>query len=242
MKNIILRRLVAFTLIEMLVVMGIIVLMGSLIVPAVSGSLKGTALNQSSQTLLAAFNNAQQTALAKGQTMELRVFLTLDPDASNASTGTPPTPGQANSSSPYKIRAVQLYAVQTNPNPGQSAAALIYTPLTKLDFLPSSIIIDSGTTLSSLCNATAYPTLGETGAPTTSVSPTHPSLPRVKTNYSYYKIDFRADGTTSLNPNVSWFLTLHALSSGDVMTSPPSNFYTVELDPVQGSTRSFRPM
>ena len=78
------RRSPGFTLIELLVVMGIIVLIGAMVVPAVGGSLKGTALNQATQTVLSQFNNAQQVAIAKGQTMELRLYLMPNPESAPA--------------------------------------------------------------------------------------------------------------------------------------------------------------
>ena len=214
----------AFTLIELLVVMGIIVLIGALVVPAVSGSLKGNALTQASQTLVAQINNAQQNALAKGQMVELRLFYCADPNSPTASSSTDIN-GMA-------VRGLQIYVAQTNLDT-TSTKALAYSPLTKIEFLPNAMIIDSGTTLSSLCSPTNYS--GNNS------SWDQPNLARIGTNYKYYRVQFLPDGTTTLNPNGSWYVTLHALLGGDKLSVPPSNFFTVEIDPVQGSTRTFRP-
>ena len=247
MKKISAQRPSAFTLIELLVVMGIIVLMGALVVPAVSGSLKGSGLTQASQTLLAAMNNAQQTAIARGQTMELRLFLTPDPYSPTSGT----TNAGSSAQSSWQIHGVQLYARQTNPA-GTGNATVKYVPVTKLEFFPSGIVVDRGTgnlatTLSSICDSTYNTDSSHFVQSSSSTDYLHPVLPRVSLSYSYYIVRFRADGSTSLDPNKSWFLTVHGSvpnsppGTTDQLTSPPSNFFTVELDPVQGSTRTFRP-
>ena len=237
MKKQISPRSKGFTLIELLVVMGIIVLIGAMVVPAVGGSLKGTALNQATQTLLSQVNNAQQVALAKGQSMELRVYLMPNPELATADSLTYPGPPSPGTTSQWAVRGLQLFSVQSNPLvAGSSPTSLSYTPVTKLEILPNSIIIDCGTTLSSICGLTQVQ--GDTKSSQTTV----PKLPHIGTNYRYYAIDFRADGTTTLNPNQSWFMTLHNLTDGDNRTTPKSNFVTVEIDPIQGSTRTFRPM
>lgn len=229
-----LRRFAAFTLTEMLVVMGIIVLMGALIVPAVSGTLKGTALSQASQTLIAQLNNAQQTALAKGQSIQVRLYLMGDTEAATADQETQNT---------WKVRGIQLFTQQPNLDTSTvKDRPVVYTPFSKMELFPNAIIIDQGTgnsgnSLTTLCdmnNTTMY-------MPKGSADYLMPKLPRVGTNYAYFYFQFRPDGSTTLDATKQWYATLHTLVSGDKLTAPPSNFFTVSIDPVQGSTRVFRP-
>lgn len=229
----------AFTLIELLVVMGIIVLMGTLIVPAVGGALKGNALTQSSQNLVAQFNNAQQLALAKGQTIEMRLFMCGDPDS--------PTADKEDSST-WKLRGVQLYTVQ--PNQDVTTVATIkqkYAPITKLEFMPNSILMDAGSaaggsTLTTLCD----PSLLRDHTDTEDYQ--HPKLPRIGLGYKYYHFLFHSDGSTDLQGNKSWYVTLRNLvnddkaNNGDKLQKVPNNFFTVLIDATQGTTRTFRPM
>lgn len=228
MKNPVCRP-AAFTLVELLVVMAILILMATLVVPAVSGSLKGTALTQASQTLLSQLNNAQQTALAKGQSIQVRLYLMGDPDSVTADQAVDTT---------WKVRGIQLFTQQPNLDADTvQTTPMVYTPFTKMELFPTAVVIDNGTILSSLCDSTntlMYMPKGSSGY-------LLPKLPRVGANYAYYYFKFRPDGSTSLNASKSWFLTLHNLVNGDKLPQPPSNFFTISIDPVQGSTRVFRP-
>ncbi len=232
------RRSRAFTLIELLVVMGIIVLMVALVIPAVSGALKGSALNQAAQTLQSQFNSAQQIALAKGLPIEMRLYACGDPDSATADKADSKT---------FMVQALQLYSVQPNLDPATvKDIKQRFTPITKVEFLPRSIIVDNYITLSSICDATDKKHFRDVETnDVASDAYLHPKLPRIGSNYQYYHIQFRPDGTTDLDPNKSWFVTLHNTTNGvvgDKLPAPPSNFFTLELDATQGSTRTFRPM
>ena len=67
-------------------------------------------------------------------------------------------------------------------------------------------------------------------------------LPRVGANYRYVALRFHPDGSTDLLPTAGpWFLTLHDEVQGDGLAQPPANFSTIEMDPVNGSLKFFRP-
>jgi uncharacterized protein (TIGR02596 family) len=131
----------------------------------------------------------------------------------------PEVPGAASS-----FRALQALEV---------VKANVVLPLEKLQPLPTAIIIDSAQSLSSLLDKNKRTKVTATAA--------SPPLPRVGTNYSYIALRFRPDGSTDLLPTADWFLTLHSETNGDGLATPPANFVTVDIDPVSGTLKFFRP-
>lgn len=124
--------------------------------------------------------------------------------------------------SPSRFRGMQILEVI-------NARAL--SPLDKVQPLPTTVIIDASATLSSLFDpAHKTPVLGAD------------ALPRVGTNYQYIALRFRPDGSTDLLPTQGpWFLTIHEEIYGDGLTRPPANFTTMEIDPINGGVKFFRP-
>ena len=63
------------------------------------------------------------------------------------------------------------------------------------------------------------------------------------TSYVAKAVQFRPDGSTSLDPTIanSWFLTLHASRISPTTSEPPNNFITIRLDPVSGINRRYQP-
>ena len=109
--------------------------------------------------------------------------------------------------------------------------AHVAAPLDKVQSLPESTIIDAAPGLSSVVDPAKR-----------TLSAGVDSLPRVGTSYKYVALRFRPDGSTDLLPTAgSWFLTLHDETSGDGLTQPPANFSTIEIDPVNGALKFFRP-
>jgi hypothetical protein len=49
------------------------------------------------------------------------------------------------------------------------------------------------------------------------------------------------NGSTDLKPTEKWFVTIHGQEAKEESSSPPSNFFTIQVDPINGATRSFRP-
>jgi len=69
-----------------------------------------------------------------------------------------------------------------------------------------------------------------------------PELPRgIKRQYRYVAFRFQPDGSTNLAPKTSWYVTLHQLKDKVTGKIPPPNFFTLQIDPVSGTTRPFRP-
>ena len=56
----------------------------------------------------------------------------------------------------------------------------------------------------------------------------------------YLSLRFLPDGSTELPEGSPWFITL-VLQDTEAKPDVPANFYTVQIDPVTGRVRSFRP-
>ena len=129
----------------------------------------------------------------------------------------PETPG-----SPNSFRAVQVLEVFNARGISQ---------VDRAQLLPNAMIIDASPALSSLLDP---------GKRTILAGST--PLPRAGTNYQYAALRFRPDGSTDLLPTQGpWFLTVHDETKGDNLTKAPTDFATVEIDPINGSLKYFRP-
>lgn len=205
----------AFTLLEMLVVMAIIVILIALVSPAVSTIARGSQLTQSSDKLVAILTLAQQAATARNQSVEVRFFQYGDlsvpgESATNAASG--------------KFRALQLYLINDNGTA---------TPFDRVETFSGGIIADSGTNISTLLTSTQRKTW-------TVTDPQVP-LPRAGNFYNCYAFRYRPDGSTSLLATDNWFITLHSIIDGDARTAPPSNYATIQVDPIGGAISVYRP-
>jgi uncharacterized protein (TIGR02596 family) len=129
----------------------------------------------------------------------------------------PETPGSSSS-----FRALQTLEVIN---------ARAISPLDKVQPLPASTIIDASPTLSSVLDPGKR-----------AMAPGTDPLPRIGTSYLYVALRFHPDGSTDLLPTAgAWFLTVHDEVQGDGLARPPANFVTLEIDPINGSLKFFRP-
>ncbi|HSI85104.1 MAG: Verru_Chthon cassette protein D [Candidatus Methylacidiphilales bacterium] len=69
--------------------------------------------------------------------------------------------------------------------------------------------------------------------------------PTGATTYPYHYFQFRPDGSTNLaasSPgNDTWHVMLYNLQQPPTADTPPANYATIQLDPVTGRTKTFRP-
>ena len=218
----------AFTLVEMLVVMGIILILLSLVVPAVTTLLKGNDLTQGGEDVANQLGVARQLSLTQNHPVEVRFYQYGDPSKSGES-ATNPNVG--------KFRALQTFSI---------SEAGVATPIDRVHKLPNSVIIDSGSTLSTLI-AKATTSSGTSGSgPTLTSSPQTLSLPDVGKTYNSVAFRYFPDGSTNLPLAAgttvnSWFLTVHSFQYGDNPSTVPPNFLTIQIDASNGNTREFRP-
>lgn len=219
------QRQRAFSLIELIVVIGIIVLIAGFTVPAATTILRGTQITQASGTLVGQLNLARQQALTKNRAIEVRIYRFGDPE----------TPGEdVNIPATGKFRAMQLFEVLENG---------VSVPLDKAQMLPNTVIFahseDEGVGLSSIIDSATGGKPKRPGKQDRAA----PRLPRgIDYKYEYISFRFLQNGSTDLVPTDTWYLTLIGLNDRlKAHDEPPPNFFTVQVDPVSGSTRSFRP-
>jgi uncharacterized protein (TIGR02596 family) len=227
------HRTRAFSLIELLVVIAVIGIVASFAIPAVQGSLRGSALTTSAGMLTDQMSLARQHALSKNRVVEVRFYRYADGEQPGEDVEDPTT---------GHFRAFQLFEV------GESA---IVIPIGKVQRLPETIIMNPGEKLSTIIGEDIETKLVKS---TDLDKKLDPELPRgVKHNYEYRSFRFNPDGTTSLSPTGKldgaskggrWFITVHAfqdLSRTDDNQKAPPNFFTWMIDPVSGTSKIFRP-
>jgi uncharacterized protein (TIGR02596 family) len=205
-------RWMAFSLIEMLLVMVIMGMLAALAIPSSMAMMSGMRLTTAGRTIVDKLTMARQRAIARNHTVEVRFYQYGDAaageDVSAASAG--------------KYRAFQFWEFDDSGK---------YVALGKLERLPSSVIIDSNALLTSLFNVSAGVRTGGTNG----------SLPEVGTAYNFIAFQFRPDGSTNLTPNSLWFLSLHDIRNGDSLAVLPANYYTIQIDSSNGHIKSYRP-
>jgi uncharacterized protein (TIGR02596 family) len=216
----------AFSMVELIVVISIIVIIAAFTIPAASTMLRGSQLTQASQIMVDQMSLARQIALGKNRSVEVRFYRYGDPEI----------PGEdKNDPSTGDFRAIQLFEVL------ESGATV---PLNKFQPLPPTVIM-SPEDLSSLIDENVM------GKPknATKDDDSAPELPRgIGRKYEWVSFRFLQDGSTNLKQTSSWFVTLHrARRSPDEKFTKQSldkdvpNFFTLQIDPVSGTTKSFRP-
>ena len=210
-------RRAAFSLIELVVVIAIIAIIATFTVPAATTILRGSALTQASQTLTDQISYARQRALSRNLAVEVRFYQYADPEAPGEKVSDPTT-GQ--------YRAMQLFEVV------ESGVAV---PLDKSQRLPISVVIEPNATFSTLISAASQ-------IPAKRPVASDPELPRgVAKNYNYVSFRFQQDGSTNLAPATQWFVTIRNLTDKVTGSTPPPNFFTLQIDPVSGAVKGFRP-
>jgi uncharacterized protein (TIGR02596 family) len=232
-----------FSLIELIVVMAIIGILASFVVPAATTMVRGSQLTSASQVLVDQISYARQLALSKNESIEVRFLQYADPEIPGEKVSDPTT---------GKFRGIQVMEVTPSGIP---------IPVGKLQTLPPGVMMNPNSQYSSIIG----------GASASPITPTHannndPPLPRnIQLQYNYVAFRFFPDGSTNLaspqsisqttlvtdNSATTWFITMHAINDLPKLTGSSSssgsspfqsiNFFTLQIDPISGSTMSYRP-
>jgi uncharacterized protein (TIGR02596 family) len=211
-------RLASFTLVEMLVVIAIISILAFLAIPSVMSLERSSDLTSGSNNLISQLSLSRDVAMARNCEVEFR-FYEL-PDVSAPPNG-PPT----------VFRAFQSFSLDEN--------GLQTNAITKVVFLPDQVCMVNNNSVSTLLMTQnpPYAVAGSVGA-----APLGYYAPG---SYGYVAFHFKPDGSTDLNPNPtfsSWHLSLANLHDpAQAGLGLPANFVTIQIDPVSGRVRYFRP-
>ena len=209
-----------FTLVELIIVIGIMALISALALPATGKLMGSSRLSQAAQLLVNELSLARQQAITRNCEVEVRLYQFGDPDVPGE---TPSSPGTG------KYRALQTFNIMES---GSAAA------LGKIHRLAPSVMIDAGGLSSIISSSGASPSV-PTAATGNALGL---SIPKVGTQYNAVCFRFLPDGSARLKPqNGKWFLTLHGSEAGDGLTSPPPNFFTVQINALNGHIQTFRP-
>lgn len=229
------RLSAAFTLVEMITVVGIIALLVALATPALVDVIRATRLNSSGDSLSNRLSLAQQSAVAKSNEVEMRFYKYVD-------SGNPDASGEP---------LFYAYQVVDVPNGADPRA------LSEVYYLDSGIVLSALTKFSPMLQTTAEQTPDSTGKylfkPATGLPPS---------SVKYAAIRFYPDGSCRLlttasgssgstnatatataytvKPLPESFLTV--VESRSVNDSQaPNNFYCLQLDFYTGKVRTYRP-
>jgi uncharacterized protein (TIGR02596 family) len=220
----------AFSLIEILIVVGIIGIISSFAVPAATKMIRGSDVTRASQMLTDQLSTARQIAVSRNKQVEVRFLRFADPEQPGESVGT---------AASWKVRGIQLMEVTSSGVP---------VPIGSMQRLPNTMVINDGP-FSSLFGSTsakplAFKAPGE-------IDPPMPRLPADKAKrYTFASFRFLPDGSTNLKLNENWYITMHSIADAVKLDVAPAdaadairsiNYFTVQIDPVSGATRSYRP-
>ncbi len=214
------RRL-AFSLIELIIVITVIGIIATFTIPALNTVLKGSYLSQGSSMLVGQLNLARQQAISRNRQVEVRFYRFADPEIPGEKVDDPAT---------GSFRAMQLFDIR-------DGAAI---PIDKIQRLPGPIIFGYSTDkgISSIIDGTIYVRKAGSGT----YGGADPRLPRVELKYEYVPLRFMPDGSTDRKATEKWYITVvEANAKQTTATKPPPNFFTVQVDPVSGATRNYRP-
>ncbi|MFV0338374.1 MAG: Verru_Chthon cassette protein D [Chthoniobacterales bacterium] len=107
------------------------------------------------------------------------------------------------------------------------------TPLDRPSYFPPQVKISENTDYSNILDDSRSDITSGSG------SDIGLSLPGVGTNYSYRAFRFRPNGTTTLASPI--FATLQPSNARSEGNAPAANWFTVQVDSLNGSIQTFRP-
>lgn len=187
-------------------------LLAAISIPALTSVMNSYNLSSAGQSLLGQLTLARQDALANNCAVQVRFYQT--PNAKGA----------------MVYRAIQIFRETSD-----AGGAAKVTPLTSPSLLPDGIWIVYN---SAQTNASTLFNTATSGARASAGDPAYPlPPPNGVSPYIYFR--FRPNGRTDLaSPSL---ITIAVESAPLVANSLPANFITLQIDPVNGSIRSYQP-
>ena len=202
----------AFSLVEMLVVLGVIALVTAATAPTLFNMMKANRLSAAGEDIVNRISLAQQLAVSRNQEVDLRFYAFEDPEMPGSAAG-------------YRSTLI----VAPSADPSVERAGTPAKILSEMSLIKSGIVIGDSTTLS--------PILSE---PTRVAKSDDEKY--IKTDAATYKvIKFFPDGTCDLGnvQNKSYFTLVEErdVRGGDV----PKNFFAIQIDRYTSRVVTHRP-
>jgi uncharacterized protein (TIGR02596 family) len=201
----------AFTLVELITVLAIMSVLMLIAMPSIVGTLQANRLTSAGEGLMYRLSRLQQEVATSNHAGEIR-FYRFEMEGVRG------------------FHAYQLFAHDAKSGELRALENPIY-------FKDSNLTVVEGA-LSPLLEPAAHGT-AEGVWPKSAVDEPFKSL-----NAEYFRISFLPNGTTSLSaPLRQCYLTLASEEggSGEQGARPPANYYTIQVDPVTGRARAYRP-
>lgn len=202
------QRRSGFTLIEILVVISIASILLTLAANVANDVVLANQVTSAGEIVSDELRLARHTAIARDRVVEVRFYKPSVPNSFGEEVG---------------VNALQAFMFDEDN--------VTARPVREARPLPEGVKVSEDATLSSLItdnrlkndwkDGDAQIPLGDAG-----------------TDYVAYRIRFLPDGSTDLDSQQQWFLTVHPRNSRE---TPPPNYVTVQVKPVRGTVRSFRP-
>jgi len=219
----------------MVMVLAIILVIASFAIPSTTGILKGSRLTEAGQLLTDQIVLSRQISLSTNHPVEVRFYCYGDPEV----------PGEnAESADSGNYHGMQAFEIKESGT----------VPLGAVMRLPTSVVIDKDTsTYSTLLKGVEVGGATLSPVKSTGAALGNP-IPRVGSNGKAYKsVSFRflPDGSTDLpkldtrldgsgSAAAAWFLTLHDVTDQPTAGGAPKDFFTIQVDPLNGNIHSYR--
>ena len=224
------RSIRAFTLIEMLVVVAIVVLLLAFSQPALSRTLMASKLSGAGESLMGAISEAQQLAFANNLPVDLRFFKTPNAFGENAA-----------------YRSYQIFKI-TQVTTGMGVDATIeevLVPSGNLVNLPENILIVADDELSPAFQGEGLPdTREDSGNGYSGVQGATYQAWRFMPDGSCRKVGQSQNQMATLtyqNLTQSFFTITSESGQPITVANLPKNFFTIQVDPFTGKARSYKP-
>ncbi len=220
----------AFTLIETLVVVSIIVLILAMSAPSLMQSMNASKLSSAGDSVVGFFGEAQQMAMSQNLPVEVRFFKYKTP-----------------LNEVVNFRAYQMFKVTTPPATGGGTAVTeVIQPVGTMVRFPTGIVLLDNTTLSPALTGSSITDRIPGGDGTYSgVQGAEYCALRFMTDGSCRQVGVTTSGIAALVYQTlpTSFVTLIGEQGDQVITAAtlPKNFYTIQVDPFTGKTRTYRP-
>lgn len=199
------------SLIELLVVMALLITLVGITIPAFTSISRASNLTRGAQVVLEHLSLARQMATTRNIPIEFRLYKF----------------SRSGGASFYQ--AIQLFGSEDD---GRLKA------VTPAKLLPDGVAVSENKDVTSFVGG---------DLPVRSPQPADPEIAGAGRNYTFIAFRFRPDGTSDLTQfkssatNGLWFLTLTYGQNSSLAAPLGSNYATVQLEPLNGNVRLYRP-